>query len=420
MQYWPRPQNIKELRGFLGLTGYYRKFIQHHGSISRPLTNLLKKGTIFHWSPTVDAAFELLKQTLVTAPVLALPDFSKAFVLETDACNTGIGAVLMQEGHPVAFLSQALNTRNQARSTYEKECLAIILAVDKWRSYLQHRPFVIRTDQKSLMHLSDQRLATGLRHKAFARSIGLQYTIHYKQGINNAAADALSRRQQPDSLLAISSCTPSWTDNLANGYSYDPVSKALLTELSVTSPNEAGYSLQDGVIKYRGQIWVGNNELAQSHILKALHSSGIGGHSGIQGTYHRVKSMFAWPHLKKSVHEYVQSCHVCQEAKTEHVKLPGLLQPLPVPKKAWDMVNLDFVEGLQKSNSYTTILVVIDRFSKYPHFIPLAHPFTASQVAQAYMDNVYKLHGLPTILISNRDRIFTSVLWQELFRKYDT
>jgi len=136
VQQWPTPVSLKELRGFLGLTGYYRKFIKNYGMISKPLTLLLKKGTPFVWTPNTKQAFQLLKQALIQAPVLALPDFSKQFVLETDASDAGFGAVLMQEGHPIAYLSKPLSGPNQGLSTYEKECMAILWAVDKWRCYL--------------------------------------------------------------------------------------------------------------------------------------------------------------------------------------------------------------------------------------------------------------------------------------------
>jgi hypothetical protein len=175
VQSWPQPRSLKELRGFLGLTGYYRKFIKHYGMISRPLTQLLRKGATFQWTPTTETAFRTLKDALVNAPVLALPDFAHSFVLETDACQYGVGAVLMQSNHPIAYLSKALSPRNQALSTYEKECLAILMAIDKWRSYLQHQEFTIRTDQKSLLHLTEQRLGTGIQHKAFVKLMGLSY-----------------------------------------------------------------------------------------------------------------------------------------------------------------------------------------------------------------------------------------------------
>lgn len=129
-----------------------------------------------------------------------------------------------------------------------------------------------------------------------------------------------------------------------------------------------------------------------------------------------MKSLFAWPKLKHFVQQYVQSCEVCQQAKVEHVKSPGLLQLLAVPDRAWKVVSLDFIEGMPKSQGKDTILVIIDKFSKYAHFLPLTHPFTALSVAQLYFSQVYKLHGLPEAIISDRDRIFTSALWQELFR----
>ena len=177
----------------MGLTGYYKKIINRYGMISRPLTLLLKKGTPFAWTPTTQEAFLLLKKAMVEAPVLDIPDFSKSFVLETYACGVGLGAVLMQEGHPVAYLSKPLCPKNQALSTYEKECMTILMAVDKWRSYLQVKEFTIRTDHRSLLYLTDQRVHTKLQHKALLKLMDLQYKIVYKKGITNTAADALSR-----------------------------------------------------------------------------------------------------------------------------------------------------------------------------------------------------------------------------------
>jgi hypothetical protein len=278
---WPVPTSVKSLRGFLGLTGYYRKFIQHYGILARPLTQLLK-----FWQ-----AFRILKQALAQAPVLALPDFSQQFVLETDACNTGIGAVLMQHGHPVAYLSQALCARSQTLSTYEKECMAVILVVDKWRAYLQHREFVILTDHQSLLHLTDQRLLTGIQHKAFVKLLGLQFTIRYKKGITNAAADALSRCHDDTTLASVSHVTPSWMEKLQLGYVDDPQAQQLITELSVTEThsNTNGFSLRDGLLRLNNRIWVGVNELAQHHILQALHNSVVGDHSSLRATYEHVK-----------------------------------------------------------------------------------------------------------------------------------
>lgn len=139
MQSWPTPKNVRQLRGFLGLTGYYRKFIRNYGEICKPLTIQLKKNA-FSWNEEADKAFQTLKEALCSAPVLAMPYFNQPFILETDASDKGMGAVLMQGKRPIAFLSKALGVRNQGLSTYEKEFLALLTAVQKWRHYLQRAP----------------------------------------------------------------------------------------------------------------------------------------------------------------------------------------------------------------------------------------------------------------------------------------
>jgi len=214
---WPVPQDLKQLRGFLGLSGYYRKFIQHYGIINRPLTDLLKKNSVFLWIPQHQQAFDTLKQALISAPVLALPDFSKPFTIETDASANGIGAVLMQSGHPIAYLSKSLGIKAQALSTYEKECLTLIMAVTKWKPYLQHKKFTILTDQKSLIHMGGQKIHQGMQKKAFLKLLGLQYKLVYKKGLENKAADALSRQSTSDQLLAISVSTPKMVRNNHRG-----------------------------------------------------------------------------------------------------------------------------------------------------------------------------------------------------------
>jgi len=124
--------------------------------------------------------------------------------------------------------------------------------------------------------------------------------------------------------------------------------------------------------------------------------------------------------MKQYIKDYISTCEVCAQAKPEHCRLPSLLQPLPVSQHAWHTISLDFIEGLPKSKTFDTILVVIDKLTKYAHFIPLSHPYTALTIAQTFVSNIYKLHGLPYIIISDRDRVFTSVMWQELFKLTDT
>jgi len=417
VQLWPQPNDVKELRRFLGLAGYYRKFVKNYAAIARPLTDLLKKNCLFVWTQAHTAAFQALKDALVSAPVLALPDFSKQFHIQTDASDSGVGAVLLQDGHPLAFVSKSLGPRTSALSTYEKEFLAILVAVEHWRSYLQHAEFIIFTDQRSLMHVTDQRLHTQWQLKMYHKLSGLQYKIVYKPGISNSAADALSRHPSPPAQLqAVSVCTPTWLADLVAGYDQDPDSQELLKQLAVHPDARPPFRLVDGVIRYSGRIWVGANVTLQQRIISALHASAIGGHSGFPVTHSRVKKLFCWKGLKRTVKDFVSVCTICIQAKPDRSRYPGLLAPLPVPTEAWQVISMDFIEGLPTSASSNCIMVIVDKLTKYAHFVPLHHPFNAQKVAQAFLDHVFKLHGMPVQIISDRDPIFTSQFWRELFR----
>jgi len=197
--------------------------------ISKPLTQLLKKGTQFQWTSQANEAFELLKQALSTAPVLSILDFRKQFIIEIDASDMGMGAVLMQDGHPVSFLSKAFCPRNEAHTTYEKECLALVMAVDKWRSYLLGEEFILRTDYRSLLHLTEQSVTSRIQQKALLKALlklmDLQYKIQYKKGANNTAVDAISRVYGSKELFSISLSNPTWLERLQQGYEEDEISK---------------------------------------------------------------------------------------------------------------------------------------------------------------------------------------------------
>lgn len=185
-----------------------------------------------------EEAFHTLKQGLTTTPVLILPKFSKPFVIETDASSKGIGAVLLQNSHPLAYMSKALGVKNQGLSTYEKEYLATLLAVDKWRQYLQHSEFLIYSYHRSLSHLTEQRLSTPWQQRVFSKLLGLQYRVVYKKGADNGAADALSRRPHPDSsLFHVTSIVPQCMDQVVHSYADDTFSQQLITSLATTTNN---------------------------------------------------------------------------------------------------------------------------------------------------------------------------------------
>nr|GEU42626.1 hypothetical protein [Tanacetum cinerariifolium] len=270
MQTWPIPTTLKQLRGFFGLTGYYRRFIKNFDSISRPLTQLLKKNS-FKWNGEAHESFLLLKEAMVQAPVLGLPNFHKPFIMETDASGVGLGAVLQQDGHPIAYLSKALAPKHHSLSTYEKGI------VDSWtKDY--HLKFIIAD------------LKRGVARK------------HYV---------------------------------------------------------------------------LNNNQL--------LRKGKLAGST-------------------KQVKQWIKECLVCQRCKPGLSTYPRLLQPLPIPKIVWFSISMDFIEGLPKLHGCTVIFVVVDRLTKYGHFIPLSHPFTALQVAQVFLDQVFKLHGVPESIVSDRDK----------------
>lgn len=226
----------------------------------------------------------------------------------------------MQNNHPVAYLNKPLGPKAQALSTYEKECLALIMAVTKWKPYLQHSEFSIPTDQKSLIYLGEQKIHEGLQQKAFIKLLGMQYKLVYKKGLENKVVDALSRKQNQTDIQTISVSTPKWLETVIESYQKDLATKNLLTELALTGSNDKGFSLTDGVIKYKDKIWLGFHIEAHQAILQALHSSGLGGHSSITATYQKIKALFAWPNMKADVQKYIASCQTCSQAKPEHCK----------------------------------------------------------------------------------------------------
>jgi len=218
---------MTDLRAFLGLTGYYRKFVKHYGQITKPLTDILRPKH-FLWTPSAQAAFDNLKIAMTTTPVLALPDFQETFTVETDACQDGIGAVLMQKGQPIAFLSKALGEKHKTLSIYEKEFLALIMAVERWRHYLQRNEFIIQTDHKSLAYLNEQNLHSDMQRKAMARLMGLHFKIIYRKGKENVAADALSRVGHMMAIQAVSCVQPTWIQEVLNSYTTDSQAQQIL------------------------------------------------------------------------------------------------------------------------------------------------------------------------------------------------
>jgi hypothetical protein len=347
---WPTPSSVKALRGFLGLTRYYRKFIQGYGSIAGPLTQLLKKDA-FEWTELAENAFSKLKQAMTTGPVLALPDFNKPFVVECDASGAGIGAVLMQDSRPIAFFSQALRGKNLARSTYEKEMIALIVAVQKWRPYLLGQQFIIRIDQKSLRYLLEQTITIEAQQKWLVKLMGYNFTIEYKKGLENSAVDSLSRKEHQGLAMALSSPVPNWVEPIKEEISREKELQDLVARIQ---QGEAigPWSLKLGLIFFKDRIYLRAQSPLTKAIIQEVHS---GSHEGFHKMWHRLKSVFYWQGACSQIKEYLRECDICQRNKADLTLPSGLLQPLPIPTIIWSDISMDFVEGLPNSQGKSVI-----------------------------------------------------------------
>lgn len=247
--------------------------------------------------------------------------------------------------------------------------------------------------------------------------MGYTFEILYKQGKENHATDAFSSVTGSQLLhITLSQVHQGFYDSLKLLWQYDPHLKKVISDLQANSSSHPTFSYNNDELGRKGKLVVGNDSEVKSQILKWLHDSAIGGYSGRDASLHRVKSMFYWPKMSLEVQNYVRNCSTCQRNKPDLAAQPGLLQPLPIPNGIWTSISMDFIEGLPTSHGKHCILVVIDRLSKQAHFIALSHPYTALDVAHAYLDNVFKLHGMPHNIISDRDPTFMNEVWTELFR----
>ncbi|PUZ61069.1 hypothetical protein GQ55_4G240600 [Panicum hallii var. hallii] len=252
----------------------------------------------------------------------------------------------MQSGRPISFLSRTLGPKASATSTYEKEAMAILEALNKWKHYFASTSIIIKTDQQSLKYIQDQRLVEGVQHKLLVKLLRYNYRMEYKE---NKVAYALSRVSHSVHTMAISAVVPVWMEQVSSSYEEDNQCSELLAKLTIDPTAVPNHSFHGGIIRNKGKIWIGNTGTLRQQLLDSFHKSALGGHSGERATYKRMKLLFYWPQMQQQVKLYVKNCPICQKNKSENVPYPGLLSPLPVPEMAWSHVSMDFVEGLPKS-----------------------------------------------------------------------
>ncbi|CAI5484512.1 unnamed protein product [Closterium sp. Yama58-4] len=391
---WKVPENVKELQQFLGFANYYNRFVPQYAKIAAPLTDLLKKDTPFKWDTPHQQAMEQLQTALTTAPVLILPDPDKDYVVEADASDQAVGAVLMQDHgnglQPIAYLSKKLHGAELNYPIHDKEALAIVVAFKAWRCYLEGAKTTVYTDHCSLKYLKSQPTLSRrqVRWVDFLET-HFHYDIVYKPGLHNKA-DALSR---PGHVAGIQ------LDEM------NPLLKGLF---------QHGYSV-DGEIATAEKQKLLQWEKDLAILLEEFHDVPYAGHFGSNKTLAGIAKYYYWPRMAADVQQFVTSCDTCQRMKSSKQKKAGLLQPLPVPEQPWQVVSLDFITGLPStSRGHDSILVVIDKFSKMGHFIPTNATATAEATARLFFDRIITIHGIPATLISDRDPKFTSKFWKEL------
>jgi hypothetical protein len=317
----------------------------------------------------------------------------------------------------VAFFSRPIAPRHRALAAYERELIGLVQAVRHWRPYLWGRCFVVKTDHYSLKYLLDQRLATIPQHHWVGKLLGFDFTVEYRSGATNVVADALSRRDTEEGeLLVISAPRFDFIARLRHAQALDPA-LASIHDAVRAGTRAAPWGVTDGMVTYDGRLYIPPASPLLPEIVAAVHDDG---HEGVHRTLHRLRRDFHFPNMRGLVQDFVRACATCQRFKSEHLHPAGLLQPLPVPSAVWADIGLDFIEALPKVHGKTVILSVVDRFSKMAHFIPLAHPYTAEAVAQAFFSDIVRLHGVPQSIVSDRDVIFTSGFWQELMRLMGT
>jgi hypothetical protein len=239
------------------------------------------------------------------------------------------------------------------------------------------RRFTVKTDHYSLKYLLDQRLATIPQHHWVGKLLGFDFTVEYKSRSTNTVADALSRRDTEEGVVAISAPRFDFIGRLRHAQATEPALVAIHDEIRAGT-RTAPWTVVDDMVTYGGRLYIPPTSPLLQEIMEAVHEDG---HEGIHRTLHRLRRDFHFANMRHLMQEFVRSCPTCQRYKSEHLHPAGLLMPLPVPSAVWADIGLDFVEALPRVNGKTIILSVVDRFSKYCHFIPLAHPYTAASVA---------------------------------------
>ncbi|WVZ93805.1 hypothetical protein U9M48_039760 [Paspalum notatum var. saurae] len=426
--------NWKNLKSFLGLAGYYPRFIKDFSKTTKPMTSLMKKNAKYVWSPNCEEAFQTLKKLLTSAPVLAQSDVTKPFDVYCDASGVGLGCVLMQEGRVIAYASRQLRKHEVNYPTHDLELATVVHA-----HYLLGNTCHIYTDHKSLKYILTQPELNIRQRRLLDLIKDYDLEIHYHPGKANVVADALSRRAHCHVLevrpTAREICCEIdeievITEQMAELYNLiiEPTLKEQIIAAQkqdqgmahireeIDDKKKACFTLDDqGILWFKNRLVVPKDMELRKRILDEAHTSMFTIHPRNNRMYQDLKQKFWWTRMKREIAKYVSECDVCQRIKTDHLKLVVMLQPLAIPAWKWEDVHMDFIVGLPHTQKgYDSIWVVIDRLTKSAHFIPVKTTYRAKQYDELYISRIVSLHSIPQTITSDRGSLFVSRFWEQL------
>ncbi|GJW51997.1 putative nucleotidyltransferase, ribonuclease H [Tanacetum coccineum] len=441
---WPRPTSVTEVRSFLGLAGYYRRFVEGFSRLALPLTKLMRKGEKFVWNEEREKSFEELKQRLVSAPILTLPSGSGGFQIYSDASKKGLGCVLMQHGKVIAYASRQLKPYEVNYPTHDLELAAVVFALKIWRHYLYGESCDIFTDHKSLKYIFTQRELNMRQRRWLELLKDYDTNIQYHPGKANVVADALSRKsgmiagikveeeiirdlERLDIELCVRGQNGFWASlrvepNLISQIKAAQKDDGEIWAIIQNIDQQTEFRVDDDGILWQGtKLCVPEDPTLREALMTEAHSSPFSIHPGSTKMYHDLKQHFWWSGMKRDVATFVSKCLTCQQVKIEHQRASGLLQPLEIPVWKWDEISMDFVTGLPRTQrKHDAIWVVVDRLTKSAHFLPIRKDYPVSKLAEMFQQEIVRLHGTPSAIVSDRDPRFTSRFWKGLQKAWGT
>ncbi|QRW12425.1 Retrotransposable element Tf2 protein [Ceratobasidium sp. AG-Ba] len=385
---WSAPRKIKEVQAFLGFVNFYRRFIAKFSKIARPLHDLTKKDTKFEWTQECQQAFEEIKKRVSQDPVLIHPNPDKPFILETDASGIAIGAILSQRGkdgylHPVAYLSKSYNDAQRNYDTANKELLAIVESLKHWRIYLEGTilPVTVFTDHRNLERWKNAETFNRRHARWHMELASFNFEIHYRPGKMSNKPDALESLSDDESLTTLIESTKKKED----------------LPPSIRKQYDK-YEWKEDLLWYEGRIVIPENKEIRLAILEMHHDNPIAGHQGQARTLELISRRYYWPAMKQQVNRFVETCEICQRSKGHKQYAPQ--KPLPIPQKPWEDIAYDFIVKLPESQGMDSIWCT-----------------NAEGVADLFIKEVWKLHGLPKTTVSDRGPTFNSQFLKALYAK---